>query len=938
MSTIHDEPVLTEVLEPTLIDSYADHPLMVGREAALGFSRFLVRNLKSDRELGQWILDHPASREFTSGVIADSARKILDGSSDSDSLYVALRVARRRLISLIAWADLTGVYVLEDTMAAVSELADCLIGAALDHLYDDNCRRFGRPMGALSGEPVGMVVLGLGKLGGRELNFSSDVDLIFVFPEPGETDGAKTLSNEEFFVRLGRKLVKFLDEPSRDGFVFRTDMRLRPNGDVGPLALSFDAMEHYYQAHGRDWERYALIKARVIAGDHQRGVEFMKSLRPFVYRKYMDFSAFESIRKMKLLIDRELKRKGRQGDVKLGRGGIREVEFIVQSHQLIRGGREPALQTSRLIEAMNALVDLHVLTVGERDSLMDAYRFLRNTEHRLQMVDDQQTQQLPKDDLDREALGQSMGYSNWSEFQAALAEHRDLVQSHFSRLFQTEESDDEGDMDELNDVWLATRSDNFCQQVLAKIGFTDAERSLQLVRGIRSGRVYQGFSKNGRDRLDRMLPRALAEISATRSPDQSLVRLISIIEGIGKRSAYFALLAENQLALKQLIQLIASSAWIAHWIGRHPVILDELLDPIADADLLSPNQIKQELGRRLNSSDDDMEAQMDLMREFKNGYLLRIAARSIAGLVEPGAARRGLSDLADVIVGCSVDIGQVSLTTKVREQVADIKDQLMFGVVGYGKLGGRELSYTSDLDLVFLYDSEPLVDAVKDSVLSYYFSRLVQRIMLILSTTTRAGVLYETDIRLRPSGRSGTMVSSVKAFTDYQHQQAWTWEHQALVRARMVVGSDTLIERFEQVRRNILCQPREDAALKQDIVKMRKRMSEANSQSNRDEFDLKLGEGGIVDIEFVSQYFVLANAANYPQVIEPRGTMEILESIAAAGLLDAADCEVLVSAYREYLARELTLKLEEQSARIPINELVDMRERVVILRNRILGG
>ena len=902
------------------LERHAGHPLLDGATRALGLSRFLARSLAADDQLAEWILSHPASRAYGEGRLPTSIADALADANDADTLYRAIRRQRRRCMCLIAWADLSGAWSLADTLAALSEIADVLIDAALERVYADLCARYGTPVGRDSGEPVRLVVLGLGKLGGRELNFSSDVDLMFSYAEAGETDGAKPLTNEEFFVRLGRNLVRFLDEPSADGFVFRTDMRLRPNGASGPLALSFGAMEHYYQAHGRDWERYALIKARVVAGDAERGAELLGLLRPFVYRKYLDFSAFESIRSMKTLINRELARKGRRNDIKLGPGGIREIEFIVQSHQLIRGGREPALQTSSLYQAFEALVRLDVIEPCERDRLLDAYAFLRNTEHRLQMADDLQTQQLPRDADERARLADAMGFGDIPSFEAALESQRDVVQECFARLFQTDaEAADDGHGG-FTDVWFATRSESVCESFLADQGFVDPRQALSLVRGLREGRVYQGFSRNGRERLDRMLPAALEEIAKTDSPDQGLVRFISVVEGIGHRSAYFALLAENHLALKQLIQLIGTSAWVARWIGRHPVILDELLDPIGNIKLASTGKIRAEVERRLERVAGDLEAQMDLLREYKNGYFLRVAALSIAGAIEPYAVRRGLSDLADALLAVVPVAAAATLSAKVRESVDTVQDALMFGVVGYGKLGGRELSYHSDLDLVFLFDAEPPVESALEPALGYYHSRLAQRVMHVLNTTTRAGVLYETDIRLRPSGRSGTMVSSVRAFADYQQQQAWTWEHQALVRSRMVSGPATLVERFEAVRTQALSRERDRDALKRDVADMRRRMSEANNRSTSTHFDIKLGEGGIVDVEFLAQFHVLAGAVAHPEILAPRGTVEILEALAGAGLMTADEASGLQSAYREYLALELELRLREQDVLITADE------------------
>ena len=921
-----DQAVLADLIGQPVIAQFPEHPFLKSDRPVLDYSRFLTRNLRLDSALGEWILGHDLSRGWSSGRIRDEVTHVSCDIDSEASLHRSLRDLRRRYMSLIAWADLCGVYAMPDSIAAVSELADSLIQMALEHLYPPHVERFGQPIGAHSGEVAKMVVLGLGKLGGGELNFSSDVDLIFCFSEPGESTGPKVLSNDEFFIRLGRRLIKVLDEPSADGFVFRIDMRLRPNGASGPLALSFDAMEHYYQTHGRDWERYAFIKARVVAGDPVSGSQLLDSLRPFVYRKYLDFSAFDSIREMKQLIDRELERKGRQDNIKLGRGGIREVEFIVQCHQLIRGGREPDLQTPKLKTALAGLRELEIISAEEQQRLYAAYVFLRDTEHRLQMYDDLQTQTLPGDEKQFELLAHSMGSATVDDFRAELGSHMDYVHDEFSRLFAVEGDGEEQGSNDFQDIWLEVVDADAAPGLLEAHGFTDPGHCFKLINGIRHGRVYQSFSRNGRDRLDRLVPASLERISATRNPDECLIRFITIIEGIGRRSAYFALLGENPLALRQLIDLIGASAWIANWISQHPVILDELLDPISNAVLTDVSQMRERIEKRLKRAGGDMELEMDLLREYKNSYLLRIAAMEIAEFIEPLEVRRGLSDLAEAILRVSAGVAESSLSPKIREQVAGIRSSLCFGIVAYGKMGSRELSYGSDLDLVFLFDADG--NGANEASGNYFFGRLVQRILHYLSTATRAGVLYETDIRLRPSGRSGTMVSSLKAFADYQSRQAWTWEHQALVRARMISDSSALIESFEAIRSVILCQPRAAQEVRAEVRDMRKRMSEANCKSSETEFDLKLGDGGLVDIEFLVQYLVLAHAASVPDVVQPRTTADQLMCLAEQGILEPAEAEGLVAVYHAYLARELSLKLQEREALIPASDMREQRELV----------
>jgi [glutamine synthetase] adenylyltransferase / [glutamine synthetase]-adenylyl-L-tyrosine phosphorylase len=906
--------------------------LLDGEQQALAYSRFLQRNFFVDSELRQWIIDHCLSSSWQAGLIRSEVNECLSEISNKQQLYVQMRVLRRRYLSLIAWADLSGVYCLESTIAAVSELADSLIDNGLQHLKTAMTERYGEPIGD-SGQVAEMIVLALGKLGGRELNFSSDVDLIFAFTESGNTNGRKVISNDEFFTRLGRELIRYLDEASADGFVFRTDMRLRPNGASGPLALSFDAMEYYYQTHGRDWERYALIKMRPISGSEQQSTYLMQMLRPFVYRKYLDFGAFESIREMKNLIDRELLRKGRARDIKLGRGGIREIEFVVQCHQLIRGGRETQLQTTSLYKALDVLVELGVISNDKRLLLLDAYRFLRNTEHRLQIRDDLQTQTLPQDLLQLEELAVSMGFTSIESFEQIREQHQELIHREFSLLFEADDSEHNDSPAGLTDVWFDVLPNDDSIEVLESQGFTDGERCLDIIHGVRSGRFYSSFSRNSRERLDRLFPLALALIVATDHPDKALVRFVRVMEGIGRRSAYFVLLVENRLALSQLVELISTSEWIALWVSQHPVILDELLNPLSDAKHIGLESLKHELGRRLESIKGDLEAEMDIMREFKNGYFLRLAAMATAGLIEDMEVRRCLTDLAETVLYHSVIIAEESMNPRYKAEVADYRDQLFFGIVAYGKLGSAELSYHSDLDIVYLYDGGS--SGLSTDVLSHFFSRLSQRLQHVLNTTTRAGILYETDIRLRPSGRSGAMVSSIKAFEDYQTEHAWTFEHQALVRARLICESSEFTDLFESARQQILCGEREIQSLAAEIDDMRKKMAAANDRSNDTQFDLKLGSGGMVDIEFISQYLVLRHGNDIPELLRDRSTVELLKQCAANGLIEEAESDALSSAFRAFLSAESKLKLQDKEALIDQGLLTEARSEVRSTYDRI---
>ncbi|MDE2138856.1 MAG: bifunctional [glutamate--ammonia ligase]-adenylyl-L-tyrosine phosphorylase/[glutamate--ammonia-ligase] adenylyltransferase, partial [Gammaproteobacteria bacterium] len=482
-----------------------------------------------------------------------------------------------------------------------------------------------------SGLPQSLVVLGLGKLGGGELNFSSDIDLIFAFPEDGETRGGQTLSNHEFFIRLGQSLVNALNENTGDGFVFRVDMRLRPNGASGPLALSFDAMEHYYQTHGREWERYALIKARAVAGDVRAGEALLKTLRPFVYRKYLDYGAIESIRTMKGMIEREMARKGMHGNIKLGRGGIREIEFIAQTQQLIRGGREPQLQDRRLLGVLPRLVAAGSLSAAAGTELAQAYVFLRNVEHRLQMEADRQTQSLPADAAAQARLAWASGFADLKTFADELERQRARVHRHFEQLFHTEAAPaGEQEADGLAQVWQATADAATAEKILRDSGYAQPEEALNLVSALRAGPMYTAYSTGARARMDRVMPLVLKAAGRSEDSLTTLQRLVHLLEAVGRRTVYFALMSENPQVLTQLVRLGGASPWIANWIAQHPILLDELLDPTL-YELPTPEALQDELRQRLvHIPEEDLELQMEVLREFRHGHVLRVAAADLA--------------------------------------------------------------------------------------------------------------------------------------------------------------------------------------------------------------------------------------------------------------------------------------------------------------------
>ncbi len=875
-------------------------------------------------------------------VVSTYVQKDLEQCTDELTLALSLRRRRQREMLRLAWRDLAGWASVDEIVTTLSEYADACIDNALAHIYRWTCESWGTPIGSESGEPQQLVVLGLGKLGGKELNFSSDIDLIFTYPEEGETDGRRTRSNHEFFLRVGQRLVQALDNVDANGFVFRTDLRLRPNGDSGALVLPFSAMEHYYQTHGRDWERYALIKARVVGGDKRQGDTLLRSLRPFVYRKYLDYGAFKAIREMKLLIDRELERKGIAQNVKLGRGGIREIEFIAQSFQLIHGGREPGLQTPHLFTALDHLGEIGVLEDMDISQLKKNYVFLRKVEHCLQMLADQQTHQLPNEEFAQIRLAYAMHYGDWTAFEKRLHGVRDQVQQSFDQTFRIQGDTKESTSDSaFSDIWMQTKSSSEAAVFLRESGFEAPDKILDLLERLRSGASYRTFSTEGRDRLDALMPLLIESAAQNDQPDLAFKRLLHVIESIGRRATYFSLLIENPLARMQLVKLCAASGWISQWMAQHPIVLDELIDPISNFQDLNRQQLKSDLHRRLAAiSADDLETAMEVLRDFRHTHALRIAAADVADILPPGKVSGQLCLIAETALDQSLYVARRSLQQRYGNVMHTVgtsgnfsQREIEFTIVAYGKLGSGELGYHSDLDIVFIYDNIEdgdgnTVGGEQSIPNTHYFGRLGQRLVHILTTRTSGGILYETDTRLRPSGRSGTMVTSINAFADYQKNQAWTWEHQALVRARMVVGSERLVNEFERIRCEVLRLKRDPPKLTQDVVDMREKMIANNSQSTEELFDLKLERGGLVDIEFIVQYLVLAFAHRYPELTVSRYTIDLLETAAELTLLTDGQAKSLADAYTRYLTKEHELKLAEQASVVPRDQVADVSTTV----------
>jgi [glutamine synthetase] adenylyltransferase / [glutamine synthetase]-adenylyl-L-tyrosine phosphorylase len=891
-------------------------------------------------------------RAYAPGELCTQIAAAVNAAQSEDELGRALRRQRARHQVRIIWRDLTRQADLVQTCRDLSDMADATIDQAYQWLYSRHCEQFGTPTGRRSGLPQQMVVLGMGKLGAVELNLSSDIDLIFAYPEGGETVGVKrSLDNQEFFIRLGQRLIKALDPMTVDGFVFRVDMRLRPYGSSGALVLSFNALEQYYQDQGRDWERYAMIKARVVAGDQVAGAQLLDMLRPFVYRRYLDFSAIEALRTMKQLIQQEVRRKGMADNIKLGSGGIREVEFIAQAFQLIHGGRDLSLQQRPLLKVLSTLEGQGYLPPAVVSELREGYEFLRYTEHAIQAIADRQTQMLPDSAQDQARIAFMLGFADWDAFHEKLMFWRGRVAWHFAQVIADPDEEEGAESEvvvggEWLPLWEEAQDEEAACRQLQEAGFADASKALKALAGLRSSPQLRAMQRLGRERLDAFIPRLLAQAVEHDNPDLVLERVLPLVEAVARRSAYLVLLTENPGALRRLLTLCAASPWIAEQITRFPLLLDELLN---EGRLFKPPlapELAAELRERLTRiPEDDLEQQMEALRHFKLAHRLRVAASEIAGSLP-------LMKVSDYLTWLAEAILEQVLALAWRQTVAKYGTPLRtdgtlcdpgFIIVGYGKVGGLELGHGSDLDLVFIHDGDPQAetDGPKSIDGAQFFTRLGQRIIHLLTAQTNSGQLYEVDTRLRPSGAAGLLVSSLGAFSRYQENEAWTWEHQALVRARVLVGSQDVGQAFEKVRAQVLGKARDLVKLQQEVSEMRAKMRDnlgtkataagtaANAFEATASFDLKQDAGGIVDIEFMVQYAALAWSQSHPPLLRWTDNIRILEELEHAGLMPAEDASLLREAYKAYRSAAHRQALQKDAGVIPGDQFAEERRQVM---------
>ena len=866
---------------------------------------------------------------------------------DEGAFSAALRRWRRAEVARIAWRDLAGWAAVPETLADLSRAADTGISAAHDYARAALERRHGVPRSA-AGAAQQLVVVGMGKLGGRELNFSSDVDLIFLFPEDGETDGERALSNGEFFTRLGQYLIRLLDAPTEEGFGWRVDMRLRPFGDSGPLVASFAAFEDYLQIHGRDWERYAWIKARAITGAAAFGELFRAVVRPYVYRRYLDFGVFESLREMKGLIEREVARRELADNIKLGAGGIREIEFIVQAFQLVRGGQDQRLQTASLLQVLPLLAGGKLLPAAVVSGLQASYLFLRRLENCLQMRADRQTHVLPAEPAERARVALAMGASDWDGLAAQIRAQRERVAAYFRDIVFAGTDGGAGVATEgAAAAWEPALGAEALAARLAARGYTEPGTAARLLADFTDSAAMRRLDETGRRRLEALLPVLVSEAATVGGDALSVLRrLLGLLESIRTRSAYYSLLVQNARARRRLVELARHGDFLTAQIAAHPLLLDELIDESLFDRPPDRAALAADLEQRMAglTGEADEERVVEQLRHFQRAALFRIAVADLSGRMPVMQVSDRLTDVAELILEQALESTWRQLTPALGTPMCGegaARRPVRICAVGYGKLGGMELGYASDLDLVFLHDSvggRQETEGARALDNQVYFVRFAQRLVHLLSMHSAAGRLYEVDMRLRPSGKGGMLITSIEAFGDYQRSEAWTWEHQALLHARGVAGDAPLRQRFEALRMEILRENVRRDTLRQEVRSMRDRMRQELARGGPGEFDLKQDAGGIADIEFLAQYWALKWARDYPPVAMFSDTIRQLESVASADLVPQSDIDLLTAAYRAYRTRLHHRALDEAQALVPVAEFHAERAAVLRIWEQALGG
>ena len=883
------------------------------------------------------LVDLASSGQFqeklSRSLLMTSLTQDLVQAEDEKTLMRLLRIFRHKQMLRILWQDINKLSSITQTMNDLSVLAECCIDGALRWLSDCLKQQLGTPYA--SGVEQEMVVLGMGKLGGKELNFSSDVDLIFCYPHRGNTQGgSREVDNQWFFNRLGQSLIRVLDSITVDGFVYRMDLRLRPYGSSSELAWSFSAMEQYYQDQGRDWERYAFLKARPVAGDKSQGLKLLKLLKPFMYRRYLDFSAIEALREMKALIHREVLQKGIQKDIKLGAGGIREIEFIVQSFQLIYGGQKPQLQSTSLLAVLDNLIPHKFLSKKEANQLQQAYLFLRRFEHLIQAWDDKQTHAIPTDPVLQSVLADEMGYTSWTKLSEGLEGYRNNVEALFSSLMS--EPDIESDVvGEWQLLWDKMLDERESIDLLSENNFQQAPQVYQQLMFLRNGRALKNASRRGLSRVNRFMPLLINTCESQASPDQALLRVLPIVSKVLRRTSYLVLLFERPEALFHLVKLCHESLWIAGEIAKYPSLMDEFLSP---GDLYNPpppGSLNYELSQQLSHiAQGDVESRLEALCYFKMAHSMKSVVAQTNSYMQLMSVSDYLTWVAEALLKEVTQLAWFLMEDRYGLPAGyKQSSSVPFIVLGYGKMGGLEMGPNSDLDLVFIHDTDvqECTNGVHSIDNQTFFARFGQKVIHLLSTQTAFGKLYEVDVRLRPSGSSGLLVSSFHAFHKYQNEAAWIWESQALVKARVVAGDHAgLMGKFNLLRREILQRDREQVALKSEIKSMRGKMSVLDCSSSQF-FDIKYGRGGMIDLEFIVQYLVLRWAGEHESLLQWTDNIRLLETLSDLKVVSDDEAEQLKQAY--LLLRETHHQRARQSQDNCVERSAFLKEREAVIKS-----
>ena len=887
-------------------------------------------------------------KPYSPEAVAAALRNDMAPESQRAAVLRSLRAQRNCSLVRILWQDYVEQVAVDTTLGALSSLAEVCLDGACAYSRDNLARRFGEPL--VDGSPQPLIVLAMGKLGGRELNFSSDIDLVFLYPVEGETSGPKQTSAHEFFARLARQAVALLEEATSEGFVYRVDTRLRPFGNSGPPVVSFAALENYLVEHGRGWERYAYVKARPVtetATEPAADRLIAEIVTPFVYRRYLDYGVFESLREMQAMIAREVAKRRLADNVKLGPGGIREIEFIVQSLQLVRGGTMPALRTQCLRSAVRAATDDRDLDAKTAQALLDAYDFLRRVENAIQASRDQQSHSLPTTDLERLRLAYALRFADWPSLEAELRRTREWVSEQFRELGAREQVDGSAvatSGSTVPSLWAAAVTEDEWLPCLASLGIDDVDQRAiaSVLVGLSTSPAVARIESTAADRLQRFIEGLLSALPACSRPAVAARRVARIAESVLRRSAYLALLNENPAVLRRLVDLCASSAFLAREIAGHPVLLDELIDARVFEAALTSEELRADLEARLGRTDpDDAEVVIEALAKFKRVSMFRLAVADFSGTIPLMKVSDRLTELAELILTRILDMARADVIRQFGTPTYRVDGELYeadIGIIAYGKLAGYELAYASDLDLVFLHDShgdQQETDGSRAIDNQVFFSRLARRLLHYLTAQTGSGALYEIDTRLRPSGKAGLLVTSIDAFRRYQQDDAWTWEHQALLRSRPVAGSANVAARFVEIRQSVLRDPNGIESLREDVLDMRSKMRKQLDRSDADHFDLKQGEGGIGDIEFLVQYLVLKHAPDRAEVIEYTDNIRQLDALLTIGHFDDAEVQRLQDIYRAYRGMAHRLSLDDQPALAASDAFLDERNYVTRVWHKV---